>query len=49
MLDFQVLLLSCLDAPFIFAYRKTVVDVYFFVLFTLGVEFWCLFCLTQLF
>jgi hypothetical protein len=38
MLDFQVLLLSCLDAPLIFAYRKTAVDVYLCCL-LLGLNF----------
>jgi hypothetical protein len=37
MLDFQVLL-SCLDAPLIFAYRKTTVDVYLCCL-LLGLNF----------
>jgi syntaxin 1B/2/3 len=47
MLDFQVLLLSCLDTPLISAYRKAAVDVSLCCL-LLGLNFVCL-CLTELF
>jgi hypothetical protein len=47
MLDFQVLLLSCLDTPLVSAYRKAAVDVCLCCL-LLGLNFVCL-CLTELF